>query len=86
MIKGYYSPATEDLVLQLMSNEATGVYELDSNIKDWQVAHVIDALRRHGYDVSVEVEITGNIEEAFSSLKRPEEYVAHMRPVRRVKT
>lgn len=68
MIKARYSPATEDLVAQLMSNEVTGSYEMDSAISNWAAAQVIDALRRHGYNISIEVEVTGDMEKAFESL------------------
>lgn len=84
MIKAHYSPATEDLVAQLMSNEATGSYEMDSNIHDWQAAQVIDALRKHGYDISIEVEVTGDMEKAFESLGGDtSNYVKMERPKRK---
>lgn len=83
MIKAWYGPATEDLVEQLLSNEGTGSFELDSNIRDWQIAQVIEALKAHGYQISVEVEVHGDMAKALESLGGDtSNYVARGRPER----
>lgn len=81
MIKAWYGPATEDLVEQLIpklsGRESTGeVYE-------WVTA-VINELRGLGYNISIEVEVHGDMAKAFESLGGDlSDYVKVERPKRR---
>lgn len=82
MIKARYSPATEDLVGQLMASPV-----LPGGIGEVAIAAVIDSLKDLGYDISIEVEVHGDVEKAFRSLEGDtSDYVLHQRPVRRIKT
>jgi hypothetical protein len=62
LIKAWYRPATEDLVEQLipiLSDRAS-----EGEVAE-QVTKVVEALRGLGYEITIEVEIHGDMAKAF---------------------
>lgn len=86
MLKARYSPATEDLAAQILQNVSPGL-QTEPGFKA-KLRQCLSVLRDEmGYEVSIEVEVHGAMEEAFRSLEGDtSEYILHQRPVRRVKT
>ena len=65
MIKAWYGPSTEDLVEQLMpvlSGRAS-----EGEVTE-QVTAVVEALRGLGYQISIEVEVHGDMAKALESI------------------
>lgn len=83
MIKGYYSPSDEDLVEEMMSKLPP--HDRDNEHR-FHAMQALTCLRALGYDINIEVEVHGSIENAFKSLSETDDYVTATRPVRRVKT
>ena len=62
MIKAHYGPATEDLVRQLMPTLITA--DIQAEIAEV----VIDGLKTLGYDITIEVEVHGDMARALESV------------------
>lgn len=86
MIRARYSPGYDDLVGQILEYASAGL-RTDPGFER-KLNQCLRILREDlGYEISVEVEVHGAIEDAFRSLEGDtSEYVLHQRPVRRVKT
>lgn len=86
MIKARYSPDYDDLVGQILEQVSPGLRtELGFELKLYQCLRI---LREDlGYEISIEVEVHGDMEKAFRSLEGDtSDYILHQRPVRRIKT
>jgi hypothetical protein len=82
MIKAHYSPATEDLVEQILAKLSPGLRtEPDFAAK----VHTVVGTLKHelGYDISIEVEVHGDMAKALESLGGDtSNYVTRERPKR----
>lgn len=71
MIKARYSPATEDLVAQVLEVVPLEIFAGDDRKKDLEsiAAYLINRLRNDlGYQIEVEVEVHGDMAKALESL------------------
>jgi signal recognition particle GTPase len=62
LIKGYYGPATEDLVEQLRTTLVL------ADIQNEIAEAVINGLKALGYEITIEVEVHGDMAKALESL------------------
>lgn len=86
MIKAHYSPATEDLVKQVLEVVPLQIHADNDNADFAAIAtYIVNRLREDlGYQVSVEVEVHGDMAKALESLGGDtSNYVKMERPKRR---
>lgn len=81
MLKAHYRLADEYLVEEMLVKLPP--HQRDDEHR-FHFAQALLFLRALGYDISKEVEITGEMEHALRSLDHPENYIKGPRPVRHV--